>query len=1008
MAITKKKFVRYTLFPEVLPRIRALFMSGFSFLANLIAVIYHNVGLLPPGHAYLDHQNYGRYGIRHVVAEAGRNLVFSRKHTDQIVIYFTILTGLMLLLLQIIFLVIAFVTSPVMAITWSDMFLNTPAGHTPSQDIAFIVLDNVFGIRALSGTASTTGFFNSCISDLGTGCIDIRGNPAPTPTAYPFPIHNALHQLLFFYTLGIAFIAGIIIIYSIIAIIGESITSGTPFGERTNRSWFIPRLIVFFALIAPISITPGQNNDGINVAQMIVFSVAKFGSNMGTNAWLRFNDSVAVAASEFFGQQQSMFAFPNVPEVGELTQFMHVVRLCMLAEKMVHGKEVLPYIVREHNGDSGSVNLHNGDTATYATMGGTTDDFLPFLSGGNIVPLDRAIIFSRYKNVILRFGHRNPPGAGAVGDALRNNPPGAYREHWGFVEPTCGELHFDIGSLDRFVIGQHAMGINQLGIQENYYLSIASYLRNDLSHPMIDITVLCMAKSILPYNQDNSCIGTPYAVATTGTVSMFPVNPDTQWITTEAANSSIEHFNASNKWWLAGEAVDWGTYARTPGVGVLNEMENAYETLTNPNNLLMSPQIRQRGWAGAAIWYNKVAEFNGITASAMQNLPIPFKYPLVMEKVAEQHKVNDSNFSYPDRFNPRLQNGKTVKLPDPEDQYLATLLYNDYDFWRTHTVQESVHTEASENSIIDGINMVLGTEGLADILENTDTHPMAMLSYIGKSMVDASMRNLFAGVVGQGIGKLLAGTAFAQLGDTAGEFLVTFSLITLSIGFMLYYVLPFLPFLYFFFAFGGWIKSIFEAVIAMPLWALAHIKLDGEGLPGPWATNGYYLLLEILLRPTMIVSGFLASIVVYSALVNTLNEVFHVVTLTVTGYDLEREIFSSTTLPGGVEGIQYWRSPLDELFYTALYAILVYMIGLSCFKLTDQVPNQILRWIGFTAKSFHETMADPAGKFSGQMFRSSRMTNAQITEMIARLKGDRASNAMTDEQVMIDMVGGPG
>ncbi len=36
-----------------------------------------------------------------------------------------------------------------------------------------------------------------------------------------------------------------------ITVSNETVTSGTPFGRRFNRAWFIPRLIVFFALIAP-------------------------------------------------------------------------------------------------------------------------------------------------------------------------------------------------------------------------------------------------------------------------------------------------------------------------------------------------------------------------------------------------------------------------------------------------------------------------------------------------------------------------------------------------------------------------------------------------------------------------------------------------------------------------------------------------------------------------------------------------------------------------------------
>ena len=997
MAVTKTDIARYTLLPGILPRMWALVASGFAFLAGLVAVIYYNVGLLPAGHPYLNPENTGRYGIRHVVAAAANNLVFTRRHADQVVVFFTILTGLALMALQIVLLVMSLIASPVMAQTFYETFVITPDGHTPAQDIAFIVLDNVFGIKMLSGTGSATGFFESCISDLTTPCTDMQGNAVPSPAAYPFPIHFALHNMLYFYTMGIVFIAGAVLIYTVITIVGETATTGMPFGKRLNRAWFIPRLIMFFALIAPVSLT--GNNAGINVAQMIVFSVAKFGSNMATNTWLRFNDAATVGTAEFLGKQQSLFAFPNVPEVGNLTQFMHVVRMCMLAEKMMNDREVLPYIVREHNNSTEEVRLHNGAMATYADMGNTTDDALEFLPAASlIIPFEQAVVFSRYKNVILRFGHRNPPGTGP------GNPPGAYTDHWGFVEPTCGELHFDLGSLDLFVIGGDIAGSAQMGIQENYFFSIAEYFRHDLAHPMIDTTTLCMLKSVMPYNQDSTCAETPYTVAGGGTVSMFPYDDPTQWITVQAARSNIEHFNAANKYYLAGETVDWGTYARDNDFGVFNDMRRAYEDGTSPNNLLMPATIRERGWAGAALWYNKIAEVNGITASAMQNLPIPFKYPKIMEYIAEQHKAQDSNVSYTDRFNPRLQDGRMVDFPRQGDQYIAALLYNDYSFWSTANVQETTQTESSVSGFVDTVNMILGTQGLADILENDDTHPLAMLSYIGKSMVDASLRNLFAGAVGQGLGALLTDNFFGNLGEAAADFIVPFSLATLTIGFMLYYVMPFMPFIYFFFAFGGWIKSIFEAVVAMPLWALAHIKVDGEGLPGPWATNGYYLLFEIFLRPSLIVTGFLAGISVFSALVNVLHDLFHLVTLTTTGYDLEREIFSPTIFASGENAMQYWRSPIDELFYTAIYTIIVYMIGLSCFKLIDQVPNNIMRWIGVSVSTFHETMSNAAERFSGQMYRSTRMTNAQLSQMIDRLKGVK-SDHVTDE-MMSHIIGG--
>ncbi len=1002
MAIGRTKFVKYAVLPGVIPRLRGLIGSGFAFLASLIAVIYSNVGLLPAGHKYLDPNNVGGYGIRHVVAEAGNNLVFSRKHIDQIIIYFTILIGISLLVLQIVLLGVSLLSTPVMASTWYNMFSYTNAVHMPggkpSQDLAFIVLENIFGVKAMSGTGSILGFYNTCISDMGVNCEDIRGNIIATPGVFPFPIHFALHKLLHFYTLGIAFLAGLVIIYFVIAIIGETVTTGTPFGQRLNKAWFIPRLIAFFALIAPISIV--GNNAGINVAQLIVFSVAKFGSNMATNAWVTFNDEALAAmpipaanSLESLGQNRQLLATPNPPELGGLTQFMHVARTCMYAEKIVNGIDVRPYLVRSHDDDTASMNLHTGATEPRNAMGGTTDDYLDYRIAGLGLSdgFKKALIFSRYNTIVLRFGHHNPPG-GVLNDL--NDPPGSYEGEWGHVQPTCGEIHLQITSLDKHVIGNASIW----GFQEIYFNRIAHYVDYfDYNH---DPSAYCMVNALLPYNNDPTCLGNSFTIG-----GPFGYSENTEWITTNSAKAGVEYFNSTIKRLFLDDTTDWGTSVNG-GAGMVEDFKG---NLTDPayvNNLLMPTEIKERGWAAAALWYNKIAEMNGLLISATNNLPNVFKYPMVMEQIATQHKENDTTPSYNNRFSPRLQNDQLVTLPRPGDQYIATLLYNDFNFWATSKVQQTVHTKEYNNAILDYVNTIFGTQGLVDIMENKGTHPLAMLSATGKAMVDASIRNLFSGIVGQGIGSMLGDSFLGKTAQAASGFIIQFSLITLSIGFMLYYVLPFMPFIYFFFAFSGWIKSIFEAVVAMPLWALAHIKIDGEGLPGPWATNGYFLIFEIFLRPTLIIFGLLASIALFSALVDTFHDVFHIVTLTATGYDIEREMFEGTILMSdGTNSMNYWRSPLDELFYTAIYTIVVYMLALSCFKLIDQIPNNIMRWMGVTVSTFQENAGDPAGELTGKMYRATQMANAQMTQMIARMKGG-TSSAVGDNAVIMGSTGG--
>jgi len=200
------KFVKYSAFPGFIPRILSLVTSGFSTLAFYIACVYNIVKLLPDDHLYLQKQNIGKYGVRHVITAAASNLEFKRQNIDQIIIFFTVLTGLALIVIQIALFVMALVSSKeALAVTFpvADLFNNpnaTTGSLGPEQDLAFIVLDRVFGL--VPASTSLVPSFDSCIS-LSLACEGTNGVPFyPASTApYPFPFHTALHTMLEFYSL---------------------------------------------------------------------------------------------------------------------------------------------------------------------------------------------------------------------------------------------------------------------------------------------------------------------------------------------------------------------------------------------------------------------------------------------------------------------------------------------------------------------------------------------------------------------------------------------------------------------------------------------------------------------------------------------------------------------------------------------------------------------------------------------------------------------------------------
>ena len=73
-------------------------------------------------------------------------------------------------------------------------------------------------------------------------------------------------------------------------------------------------------------------------------------------------------------------------------------------------------------------------------------------------------------------------------------------------------------------------------------------------------------------------------------------------------------------------------------------------------------------------------------------------------------------------------------------------------------------------------------------------------------------------------------------------------------------------------------------MVGIPLWALAHLRIDGEGLPGQAAESGYFLIFEIFLRPILTVFALIAAILIFSAQVRVLNFIWDIVTTNVTGF----------------------------------------------------------------------------------------------------------------------------
>jgi len=78
-------------------------------------------------------------------------------------------------------------------------------------------------------------------------------------------------------------------------------------------------------------------------------------------------------------------------------------------------------------------------------------------------------------------------------------------------------------------------------------------------------------------------------------------------------------------------------------------------------------------------------------------------------------------------------------------------------------------------------------------------------------------------------------------------------------------VLPMIPWVMWMAGVMGWIILVCEAMIAVPLWMLAHMTFGGDGLHGR-ATEGWALLFNVVFRPTLMILGLFMGYFVFDCM----------------------------------------------------------------------------------------------------------------------------------------------
>ena len=138
-------------------------------------------------------------------------------------------------------------------------------------------------------------------------------------------------------------------------------------------------------------------------------------------------------------------------------------------------------------------------------------------------------------------------------------------------------------------------------------------------------------------------------------------------------------------------------------------------------------------------------------------------------------------------------------------------------------------------------------------------------------------------------------------------------------------LVPLIPLLRFLLGIAVWLVQVFEALIAVPLVALAHLRAEEDGIAGQSAVLCYILVLQIILRPVLMVLGLMGGLIIFLLMLGTLNLVL------------------SGTLPALTESGQV--ASLWFVLMGTVYALAVLAIANAAFKLIDFLPERTLTWL---------------------------------------------------------------
>ncbi|MEN4545938.1 DotA/TraY family protein [Pantoea agglomerans] len=350
------------------------------------------------------------------------------------------------------------------------------------------------------------------------------------------------------------------------------------------------------------------------------------------------------------------------------------------------------------------------------------------------------------------------------------------------------------------------------------------------------------------------------AVNTAGVTSASRGALDTMQSTLDAAAQAYVASYLSRRDQDSGTLTDPETSIQNAAAAYETTVNNALNQLNYKDSLQsqLITQLKTYGWISLGAWYNTFATANSKTNEVANAAPVTSGSSLHGETgtgdlyqqvfAAYHSQVQNSTYTAPLGTQTAKDDGAASSAVDPDAVFIS-IFKNPMQRITKAIATGEIGTQADFSSQVNPL-IKMQTIGDWTLLASESALTTYTLVYAAASSAD----NSILGTVGRLI-------PFVNVTAAAKDVLAQLSppfyfllLLLFAVGFSLAVFLPAVPFLYWMVGVFNWLVSVMVGCAAGPMWSATHLGAEED--KGSRSAYGYIFLIDMMLRPSLMVLGF--------------------------------------------------------------------------------------------------------------------------------------------------------